>query len=71
MGRDSFDDAVTGMNNEDEENEDDDEDFPEIDDVDAPLDTDDDGEEDGGGAEGRGIMQEGTATPVPVRLWAS
>ncbi len=47
MGRDSFDDAVTGMNNEDEENEDDDEDFPEIDDVDAPLDTDDDGEEDG------------------------
>lgn len=49
VDRDTFDDAVTGMNNEDEENEDDDEDFPEIDDVDAPLDTDDDAEEDGEG----------------------
>lgn len=39
MGRDTFDDAVTGLNDEDEENEDDDEeDFPEIDDVDAGMD---------------------------------
>ncbi len=47
VGRDTFDDAVTGMNDEDEENEDDDEDFPEIDDVDAgAVMEEDEGEED-------------------------